>query len=765
MKKISLFFTVIFLCVKLFAQNGSGKDDLIYHGWDNIFKPVFKNEDSILRIGRLLLQDSKKNNNKQTEADVYMAIGLAYNYKGELDSAILFYKKAKNIFYTSKNDEAEGYTDIALAKIYIAQYKIDTALLYLFRVDSLSVILNNTTMQADVKWNLGLVYKNEEDYLSAARYFKMAQHTFYLQKQHSKYIIAGCNLSMAYRLMDQNDSSLHVLAQCMSVFNKQLLTDSLLFASIQENYGDTYLEMEKYPEAITHFNEALLLNTKYNRTYDIAYQEYSIGMAFTQMNRFDDAEKYLLQSYKVFDSLKNYKSLVWASNILNILYAKMKDWPNAYYYLAKRDAWSDTIGIMDQIKKANALNRKFEVAKKETEIAVLQSQNQLIKWWFISGILLTFIIVFIIWINSYRKKVEEEKILNYFATSLYNQNTVDDVFWDIAKNCVSKLHLEDCVIYVYNEPRTMLLQKAAYGPKNPSGYQISNYLEIPVGKGIVGSVAQSLIPEIIDDVKNDKSYISDDKTRASEITVPILVEGKLIGIIDSENSKKGFYSKRHLRIFQKIADICSKKITRHLVEESLRKDIARDLHDDIGSALTSINITSKIALQKEKQQIDVTAYLEKINIQSGSMMDSMGDIIWAIKPGNNNFENTFAHIKEFASELCEPIDINLQFDFPDMLNPVIITSDIRKNVFLIFKECINNAVKYSNCTIVSTEFSKNENGQIAMKIKDNGCGFDEAIIKHGNGLMNMRERARQINGTLHISNALPGTVVELLFTI
>lgn len=270
MKKISLFFTVIFLCVKLFAQNGSGKDDLIYHGWDNIFKPVFKNEDSILRIGRLLLQDSKKNNNKQTEADVYMAIGLAYNYKGELDSAILFYKKAKNIFYTSKNDEAEGYTDIALAKIYIAQYKIDTALLYLFRVDSLSVILNNTTMQADVKWNLGLVYKNEEDYLSAARYFKMAQHTFYLQKQHSKYIIAGCNLSMAYRLMDQNDSSLHVLAQCMSVFNKQLLTDSLLFASIQENYGDTYLEMEKYPEAITHFNEALLLNTKYNRTYDIA---------------------------------------------------------------------------------------------------------------------------------------------------------------------------------------------------------------------------------------------------------------------------------------------------------------------------------------------------------------------------------------------------------------------------------------------------------------------------------------------------------------
>lgn len=80
---------------------------------------------------------------------------------------------------------------------------------------------------------------------------------FYQQNNFSKYISAGCNLSMAYRLMDQNDSSLRILAQCLSVFNKQSPPDSLLYANIRENYADTYLEMGNYAMALHYFTEAL----------------------------------------------------------------------------------------------------------------------------------------------------------------------------------------------------------------------------------------------------------------------------------------------------------------------------------------------------------------------------------------------------------------------------------------------------------------------------------------------------------------------------
>src|SRR3546814_17302936 len=93
----------------------------------------------------------------------------------------------------------------------------------------------------------------------------------------------------------------------------------------------------------------------------------------------------------------------------------------------------------------------------------------------------------------------------------------------------------------------MLIQKAAFSPKNPDGYTIAHAIEIPLGSGIVGSVAASLKPEIIADATKDPRYIIDDKKRLSEITVPIMLDGKLLGIIDSEHSKKNFYTRRHLK--------------------------------------------------------------------------------------------------------------------------------------------------------------------------------------------------------------------------
>ncbi len=89
--------------------------------------------------------------------------------------------------------------------------------------------------------------------------------------------------------------------------------------------------------------------------------------------------------------------------------------------------------------------------------------------------------------------------INYFASSLFGKNTVDEILWDVAKNCISRLGLEDCVIYLLDEERNTLVQKAAYGPKNPKDFTIHDPIEIPVGQGIVGSVAQSGKAEVVQD--------------------------------------------------------------------------------------------------------------------------------------------------------------------------------------------------------------------------------------------------------------------------
>lgn len=174
----------------------------------------------------------------------------------------------------------------------------------------------------------------------------------------------------------------------------------------------------------------------------------------------------------------------------------------------------------------------------------------------------------------YRRKYKVEATLNYFTTSLFGKNTVDDILWDVAKNCISQLQLEDCVIYLLDEDRRVLVQKAAYGPKNPVRFEIRDPIEIPLGQGIVGSVALHGKAEIVGDTSQDPRYIVDDERRYSEITVPVYSGNKVIGVIDSEHSRKYFYNTGHLLMLEKIAAICSSKIGRTLMEEKARRQEA-----------------------------------------------------------------------------------------------------------------------------------------------------------------------------------------------
>lgn len=172
--------------------------------------------------------------------------------------------------------------------------------------------------------------------------------------------------------------------------------------------------------------------------------------------------------------------------------------------------------------------------------------------------------------NTTQENIED--IINYFAISLISQNTVDEILWDLAKNCISKLGFEDCVVYLLDEHRKVLVQKAAYGPKNPKDFTILTPIEISLGMGIVGSVAQTGIAEIIPDTNRDARYIKDDAFRNSEISVPILLNNEVIGVIDSEHSEIGFFNERHLRILTLIASLCANKILWARSEEKVKRE-------------------------------------------------------------------------------------------------------------------------------------------------------------------------------------------------
>lgn len=160
----------------------------------------------------------------------------------------------------------------------------------------------------------------------------------------------------------------------------------------------------------------------------------------------------------------------------------------------------------------------------------------------------------------YDKPSRVTGILSYFSTSLFDKNNLKDVLWDIVENCISHLQLEDCVIYILDDTKKTLMQKAAYGNKNQGERKILSPIEIPMGEGIVGQVAQSGIYECIHNVNNDDRYILDDINRKSELAVPIFIEDKVVGVLDSEHSQEGFFNENHILLFQLIAKLTAKKL-------------------------------------------------------------------------------------------------------------------------------------------------------------------------------------------------------------
>ncbi len=198
---------------------------------------------------------------------------------------------------------------------------------------------------------------------------------------------------------------------------------------------------------------------------------------------------------------------------------------------------------------------------------------------------------------------------------------------------------------------------------------------------------------------------------------------------------------------------------RHTEIQQMRNEISRDLHDDMGSTLSSIHIISELALEEYPQEPS-TKYFKHIAEHSAKMMEGMSDMVWSINPNNDSVQNMVTKMKEFSAEILEPKNISYRFQGEETLHSPLNVKK-RKNIFLIFKESINNAAKYSEGTFVDVNLSEEANN-LLLTINDNGKGFDTTKVQSGNGLGNIRARANEINASLELESILgKGTTLKM----
>jgi putative methionine-R-sulfoxide reductase with GAF domain len=300
----------------------------------------------------------------------------------------------------------------------------------------------------------------------------------------------------------------------------------------------------------------------------------------------------------------------------------IEEWQNVgrQQYLNLNNLQPGTYGL-----EINALNAYggSNVNPCKLSITVLQPIYQ--RWWFRLSTLLFVLAIILVVINRLRLLRERRnyaQTVAYFAHSRYAENSVDEILWDVARNVISRLNFEDCVVYLYDTSSEVLVQKAAYGAKNPQGRNIINPLKIQMGDGIVGYAAEHQTTLNIPDVSMDPRYITDLQNKKSELAVPIIHQGQTIGVIDTEHSRKKYFTKEHANVLSLIAKECA----HHIAEAIAAEEIQKREHD-------------LLSVKKEIAELKLTALQAQMNPHF--IFNSLNSINWYILKNKSAEASTY----------------------------------------------------------------------------------------------------------------------------
>ena len=345
------------------------------------------------------------------------------------------------------------------------------------------------------------------------------------------------------------------------------------------------------------------------------------------------------------------------------------------------------------------------------------------------------------------KKEALLEALNNLMASILGKTDIYEIAWEITKNTIGLVGFEDCVIYLLDKEKQELNQIAAFGEKIATDMTILNGIAIPIGKGIVGTVAKTGISEIIPDTSLDARYIVDDKKRFSEICVPIIANNEIIGVIDSEHTSKNFFNEDHLKTLHTIASLAATQLKnalslqlrekaeneKEIVLNDLQKsnqelnDFAHVVSHDLKSPLRSMNALVNW-LQEDCKEFSNKEIHQNFNLllKRIDRMDLLinGILSYASVDKVEKVEKVI-NLNSLVEEIIETIHIPENFSFTIENKLPFIKGDSYKLIQL-FQNLIGNAIKYNNKEKGIVKIAcVSKNNFWEFSISDNGIGVSK----------------------------------------
>ncbi len=504
------------------------------------------------------------------------------------------------------------------------------------------------------------------------------------------------------------------------------------------NIGNTYIQLSDYKAAMKYHLKSLSLFEKLNNKRGQSFCLQSLGSGLFKLRQFEQSRDYFERSITLKEELKDTRGLINGWTGLADVYTENNQFElSEKYYLRGLAAAKEMKLIREEARcnnqlallyKRMGLNSKSQIAFTAGLALARQSGDSSMSAIIQSGLLG-------LAIQEQKEKRTENTLLSNLTTHIKSG--------DRSNEAAEYSHL------------------AEYYAANNKFDMAFNYLKKheQLKDSVEGNVVLLQIKELEEQFQSEKKEqeivllkkdqelhaLALSRERSNVILIAIaLISVLIIGALLVNRYRVVNRSRRTIEI------------------ERMRNTIARDLHDDIGSTLSSINILSQVALAEKSE--NTQNYLQRIGDQSARIMEDMSDIVWSINPHNDSMDQIIIRMREFSTEIFESKNIDYRFS-EKVSEELTLDSDKRKNLFLIFKETVNNAAKYSNASKIEISLSQIDH-TLVMRIKDNGQGFDEQTIKSGNGLRNLRERAKEINAAVTLKSVVgEGTEMELRLPI
>lgn len=543
-----------------------------------------------------------------------------------------------------------------------------------------------------------------------------------------------------------------------------------LEAKVLNFLGVIYRGQGDYDKSLSFSMSALSYAEQCADSIELAYAENNIGGTYLLKSYHIIALEHIIKGLKIFERLKFLPGIAYCQNQIGLVYLRIYNNDKALDYFEycyqTRKKLNDLGGLADVLSNMVTIylaQHNIELARTtlfqaEGDYLAINDSSGLISTWMGLG-------------DIYLQQKNYKTALNYHSRSLVlakkiaspdliikNENVIGIIYAQTGKYKLAEASLSHSLnlAYKFGDDYSTLSCLKAFSKIYELKGDFSNSLKY-LNK--YDSMKDSIITlENIKEISRDEELYKKAKA-GSENTI-------LEKNIEIYNTRRNYWI--IIGILLTVSLIVNRiyMIKNRMEKEKqiIRRNIASDLHDEIGSNLSSISMLVQLASQKVSNEPILKNMLDKISQITRESSESIRDIVWFINPANDTSANLVDRIKECSSKLLPGIkhEINIPQDVFDSIKDL----RVRRHILLILKEAITNTAKHSQARFMEVQSQKNDS-TLQFIIRDNGIGIDEKMSYSGNGLTNMRQRAEQINAVLNIvSNKNScGTEIELVLKL